>query len=390
MRATLVIFRFAAATVLLGSAFVRAENSESFPFRGHGSAGVAARDNVAGVDWGTSGWIGYTDDDRPQVWSARDVTFNKPPTDIWNRKPTAKKLRARRRQAFLSPLLRTTFDVDKPIWSAQVVVCGLGLYEFHLNGRKVGDHVLDPAQTSYDKRAFYVRHEVTELIRKGPNAIGLWLGNGFYSQNIAFAPDLSYGAPRARLVLEITYRDGTTERVQSDPSWVARTGPILFDNLYVGETFDARRMPDGWSRPELDASSWKPTEVMAPPTTTLVEQTLEPMRKIRSVAPVSVRSVDEDWIVDMGENMTGWISIRVNQPAGTILKLRFTVHLMPDRQSIDTASTGIHATGGEQTDIYICRGGGEEVWEPRLTYHGFRYVQIEGLKGSLRPEDITG
>lgn len=344
----------------------------------------------ADADWGDAQWIGYSQDDRPEAWSVRKATFNQPPHDISSWKPTAKELQSTPRKSFASPLLRTTFEAKKSIKSATISVCGLGLYELWLNGEKVGKDVLQPAQTSYDKRAFYNVYDVTDQIRQNANAVGLMLGNGFHGQNVAFGPNLSYGPPRALLRLIIRYRDGSQERVVSDKSWRASGGPVLFDNIYFGETFDARRLPANWSQASFDDSKWSPVEQMQAPGGQLVEQQMEHMRKVRQIKPAAILPAENGWIVDMGENITGWLNIDVQESAGTEITLRFAEHLMPDRQNIDTASTGIHATGGEQQDIYLCRGGAKERWEPRFTYHGFRYVQIEGLSRKPTVDDLTG
>jgi len=340
-------------------------------------------------DWGNSQWIGFTQDDRPAEWAGRGVTFNRPPRDISSWQPTEQELRSTHRKSFVSPLLRKEFTVHKEIESADVLICGLGLYELWLNGSRVGDHVLAPAQTSYNKRVFYNVFDVTDRMQSGGNAIGLMLGNGFFGQNIAFAPNLSYGAPRAKVVLRITYTDGSEERVLSDDSWRAATGPVLYDNVFMGETFDARRLQPGWAAEKFNDARWSRAELMAAPADTLLLQEMEPMRKIRMIRPAAIFPAEEGWIVDMGENMTGWLQIAVQEDEGTVVRMRFAEHLMPDRRNIDTASTGIHATGGEQEDVYIC-GGGQETWEPRFTYHGFRYVQMTGLSKKPDTNDLTG
>lgn len=324
-------------------------------------------------------WIGFTQDDRPEQLSNRGVTFNRPPNDISSWKPTEKDLKSTPRKSFPSPLLRKSFDVTKPVRSAEAMICGLGLYELYLNGEKVGDHVLAPAQTSYDKRVFYNTFDITEQIKSGKNAVGVMLGNGFFGQNIAFGPNLGYGAPRTRMAIRIVYTDDSQSQVQSDESWRASTGPILFDNIYFGETFDARNVMADWSTAAFQDNDWSPAEIIEAPTGQMEKQNLEPMRKIRRVTPIAVLPAEEGWIIDMGENMTGWLQIAVEEAAGTSVNLRFAEHLMPDGKNIDTASTGIHATGGEQRDVYICRGDGKETWEPRFTYHGFRYVQVTGV-----------
>lgn len=343
------------------------------------------------IDWGNAQWIGYTEDNRIHDWSERLTVFNSPPHDISTWVPKEAELKGQLRTSYPSPLVRKAFVLGKSIRSARVSVCGLGLYELHLNGDKVGDRVLDPAQTSYDKHSFYVVHDVTKQLNTGENVIGLMLGNGFYGQNVAFAPDLSYGAPRALVILDVEFNDNTHTQIISDGDWKATQGPILFDNIYRGETYDARLALEGWCKPSFDDSKWELVSIMGAPTNKLVEQELEPMRKIRPVYPVSVMATHNgEWIIDMGQNMTGWLQIRVGESRGKAIKMRFAELLMPDGKSIDPASTGIHATGGEQTDIYICKGVGPESWEPHFTYHGFRYVQISGLSKKPEIKDFTG
>jgi len=329
-------------------------------------------------DWKNAEWIGFTEDRRPVDLAERTFQRDDRP------KPVQK-------CSFPSPLLRKAFVVRAPVRTVEVQVCGLGLYELYLNGNKVGDRVLDPAQTTYDKRAFYVTHDVTSLLRQGRNSIGLMLGNGFFGQNIALSGGLAYGEPRATVMLSIEYTNGSRETIVSDTSWKAAQGPVIFDNIYAGETFDARCELVDWSRPDFDDSAWNPVQKMTAPTANLIEQKLEPMRKIRPIQPVAVLPAENgEWIIDMGQNMTGWLKIRVQEAAGQKIKMRFAELLMPDGRAIDTASTGVHVTGSDQTDIYVCKGGGTEEWEPRFTYHGFRYVQISGLSKKPELKDYTG
>lgn len=341
------------------------------------------------ANWNDADWVGYTKDNRLEKWSTRDFVRNQPPMDINTWHPTEKELKAVQRKAHPSVLLRKTFSVTKEIESAEIVICGLGLYELYLNGNKVGDRVLDPAQTSYDKRAFFVRHNITSYIKEN-NGLGIIVGNGFYGQNIAFWPKLAYGVPRAIMVLNITYKDGTLKRIVTDKSWKAHSGPILFDNIFHGETYDARKEIKNWSTFDYDDTSWSSVELLKAPTDNLIEQQLEPMKKVRAISPIAILPAEKGWIIDMGQNMTGWLEINVEEKAGTEVKMRFSEHLMPNKQNIDPASTGIHVTGNTQTDIYICKGDGVETWEPRFTYHGFQYVQIEGLKRKPTIDQFTG
>ena len=341
------------------------------------------------INWDKADWIGYTKDNRSEKWSVRDFVRNQPPMDINTWQPTKEELKAVQRKAHPSVLFRKSFSVTKEVESAEIAICGLGLYELYLNGRKVGDRVLDPAQTSYDKRAFFVRHNVTNLL-KDNNGLGIILGNGFYGQNIAFWPGLNYGKPRAIMVLNITYKDSTSEQIVTDESWKAHSSPILFDNVYHGETYDARKEIKNWSGSQYEDRSWNPVELMKVPTDNLIEQQLEPMRKVREILPVAILPAEKGWIIDMGQNMTGWLQIHVEEKEGTEIKMRFSEHLMPDKQNIDPASTGIHVVGNTQTDIYISKGDGIETWEPHFTYHGFQYVQIEGLENKPTLDQFTG
>lgn len=342
-------------------------------------------------NWKDAQWIGYTEDQRPSELAERTSLYA--PNSA--RQPKAVQEDSGpvpvQRRAFLSPMMRRPFRLEKPVRSARASVCGLGLYELYLNGRKVRDRVLDPAQTTYDRRAFYVIHDVTGLLRQGGNVIGLMLGNGFYGQNFAFGGGLAYGEPRAAIRLVIEFQDGSKETIVTDGSWKAAQGPVLFDNIYSGETYDARREREGWCGAGYDDSAWKPVRKMDAPTVNLIEQHLEPMRRVRSVTPVAVIAAENgQWILDLGQNMTGWLQIRVREESGRTIRMRFAELLMPDGKAIDTASTGVHVTGGDQTDIYVCKGGGAEEWEPRFTYHGFRFVQIAGLSKKPDPGDFTG
>lgn len=337
------------------------------------------------ADWHGAQWIGIAKDTREGEHAERDCH----PLRLGKTRdlvaPPVK------RRTHPSPLLRHEIELAKPVRRAIATVCGLGYFELYVNGTRIGDHVLDPAQTSFDERAFYVTHDITNHLRDGKNALGLMLGNGFFGQDFAFNPNLQYGPPRARAVLHLDYADGTRQAFVSSPDWKASTGPVLFDNVYVGETYDARLEQAGWNMPGFDDANWQTAKLMDAPTDKLVAQDLPPMRKIRAVNPVAVLpAADGAWILDMGQNMTGWLAIRVREPAGTVIRMTFSEHLTPSRDDIDPASTGVHVTRAAQHDIYICKGGGVEEWEPRFTYHGFRYVKVEGFSAEPALADFTG
>ena len=294
-------------------------------------------------NWKDAQWIGYTEDQRPSELAERTSLYA--PNSA--RQPKAVQEDSGpvpvQRRAFLSPMMRRPFRLEKPVRSARASVCGLGLYELYLNGRKVRDRVLDPAQTTYDRRAFYVIHDVTGLLRQGGNVIGLMLGNGFYGQNFAFGGGLAYGEPRAAIRLVIEFQDGSKETIVTDGSWKAAQGPVLFDNIYSGETYDARREREGWCGAGYDDSAWKPVRKMDAPTVNLIEQHLEPMRRVRSVTPVAVIAAENgQWILDLGQNMTGWLQIRVREESGRTIRMRFAELLMPDGKAMKVHRLLIH------------------------------------------------
>ncbi|MFC1765720.1 family 78 glycoside hydrolase catalytic domain [Planctomycetota bacterium] len=294
------------------------------------------------------------------------------------------------RDTFASPLFRTTFTASKPVKTALAYVVGLGYHELFINNQRIGDHRLDPGQTSYDVHAFYVTHDITAALQDGANAVGLWLGNGFYGQNIGFGRSLVYDAPCARAQLWIEYRDGTTATLVTGGDWRAHTSPILFDNVYAGETYDARLEQAGWAAPDFDDSAWQKAKVIKGPTERLDAQMLPPIRKVDIVKVKAIKQTALDcWIVDLGQNISGWLRLKVNEDPGTQIGITYGEHLMPDSNSVDTASTGHFATGVIQQDIYVCKEGAA-TWEPRFTYQGFRYAEIRGLTKAPTKDTVQG
>jgi alpha-L-rhamnosidase len=296
------------------------------------------------------------------------------------------------------PLLRREFDLSGAPAKARAYMCGLGCHELYLNGRRIGDHVLDPAQTDYEERAFYVVHDVTGALREGTNAVGVMLGDGWYNQDEVWnhprpgAPP--YGTPRLLLQLEMEDETGGRQIIATDDSWCCHPGPVLRSNIYLGERYDARREIDGWAQPGFDDADWAWAEVAEAPGGVLRAQDLPPMRRTEQLEPVEIRQMLSDrWVVDFGQNFAGWVRIRVEDaPPGTEITLRFAETTHHYDGMIDTASMGGFALHGDPTDTYTCRGEGVEVWEPRFSYRGFRYAEITGYPGDLaaRPEAVTG
>ncbi|MDT8392139.1 MAG: family 78 glycoside hydrolase catalytic domain [Lentisphaeria bacterium] len=322
------------------------------------------------------------------------------------------------------PMFRREFTCDHPLTGATLLISGLGYHDAWINGKRVGDHVLDPSQTDYESRVFYVRHDVTKMLYGGPNALGVILGNGWYNQDRVWGENgLSYGPPRLMAELHLTYADGTTGIIRADTDWRWAPGPITDNNVYAGECYDARLEIDGWCLPGFDDSTWQAAVIMDPPGGELQEQIMPPMRRIDGLRPVNIDDREDGiYVVDFGQNFAGWCRIQVEGSGGTEITLRYAETVFPDG-TLDTSTTGVFATKVEQVDRYICRGPcGQstsqhqqirkvstldmsnyhgtashekatvwpETWEPRFTYHGFRYVEVSGWPGDLRPENITG
>lgn len=270
--------------------------------------------------------------------------------------------------------LRKEFSLKGRVKRARAYIAGLGYYELRLNGRKAGNRVLDPAWTTYDKRVLYVTYDVTGFLHDGANAVAVMLGNGWYES-------------RALLFqLNIEMEDGTTASVVSDTSWKAGDGPIFEDSIYNGESYDARRETPGWERPGFDDENWPAAAAVKGPAGVLSAQLMPAIQIIDTIVPFKMTSpLPGTYIFDLGQNVSGWARLRVRGPRGTDVRLRFAELLFDDgtlnQDNLRTA---------QAEDHYILKGEGEEVWEPRFTYHGFRYVEVSGFPGTPTLETVRG
>jgi alpha-L-rhamnosidase len=296
-----------------------------------------------------------------------------------------------------APLFRKSFRLRERPKSARAYICGLGYYELYLNGSKVGDHVLDPAQTNYEHYAFYVTYDITGLLSAGENAAGVCLGAGWFHQDVVWQHGkysvpggTDYGVPRVLLQIRFEYHDGTVETVCTDETWKAAPGPTLSNNIYAGELYDARQEIPGWADPGFDDAAWSQARRIESPSRRLRSQAMPPIRRIATRKPVGVSQPKPGvFVYDLGQNFAGWARLRVTVPRGTRITLRFAESLAGDGM-IDPASTGVFATHVVQTDTYIAKGAGQEAWEPRFTYHGFRYVEMTGFPGTPALENLEG
>ncbi len=274
--------------------------------------------------------------------------------------------------------LRKEFSTNKAVKRATVHISGMGLYELYINGQKIGDQVLAPAPTDYRKTVYYNSFDVTGQLAK-QNAIGVTLGNGrFYTMRQDYKPYKrpNFGYPKLRLNLIIEYTDGSQETIASDLSWKLTTeGPIRSNNEYDGEDYDARKELGAWSEVGYDDSKWQVPERVGIPDGALRAQMTPNMKVMDTVKPLSIKKVGSVYIMDMGQNMAGWVRFRIKGAAGDTIRLRFAEDLLPDG--------GLYMRNlrdARCTDHYIVNGkeAKDATWAPRFVYHGFRYVEIKG------------
>jgi len=285
-------------------------------------------------------------------------------------------------------LLRKEFSVSGKVLRARAYVTALGYYELRLNGEKVGSNVLDPAWTSYEKRNLYVTYDITSQLQQGANAVGVMLGNGWAVPPKQYGPPIvtPYASPALLLQLQVELEGGKQLTMVSDTSWKTARGPITSDSIYDGETYDARLETPGWNLPGFNDSTWQAAQVTRGPGGVLSAQMMPPIRVIDTLVPVKMTNPRPGiFVYDMGQNFSGWAQLRANGPRGTAVTLRFAELLYGDgminRETIRRA---------QARDTYILRGDGVETWEPRFTYHGFRYVELTGYPGTPSLDALRG
>ena len=287
-----------------------------------------------------------------------------------------------------SPMLRTGFSLDGTIASARAYVTSLGVYEMQINGRRVGDEVLAPGWTSYDTRLQYQSYDVTALLRRGTNAVGVTIGDGWYRGRLAWDTRRNTYGKRVALLAQIVvkYSDGREQVIVSDEGWKSSTGPIVASDIYNGETYDARLEPTGWSQTAFDDRSWKGVRVVEHSKEILIAPAGPPIRRIEEIKPLKVlRTPAGETVFDMGQNMVGWVRLRVRGAAGTTVRLQHA-EVLDKQGNFYTANL----RNAQQTDAYTLKGGGDEIYEPHFTFHGFRYVKVDGYPGSLTADAVTG
>jgi alpha-L-rhamnosidase len=288
-----------------------------------------------------------------------------------------------------SPFFRKTFTIDQVADDTVLRICGLGYYELYINGQKVGDHVLDPVVTHYDKKVFYVTYNISKYLVKGVNVIGVILGNGWYNCHTPGTFDKASWRDYPKFLLEMDINGECV--LASDQSWKFSSGPVLFDGLRNGETYDARLELNRWLEPDYNDIDWERAARVPPPGGVLEEQTMPPCKVMRTLSPVMQWDIMGGTVYDIGQNMAGWVRIRVCGETGAKVTLRYGERLNESR-CVDQTTIAQYVLGEPdkfQTDRYILKGDGVEVWEPRFTYHGFQYVQAK-IEGNAKIEKLEG
>lgn len=342
----------------------------------------------------------YVQFDAPVTTTAVRITVTKD----WEQDPSAQWTRIAEvipgefsgfPSAIPAPLLRTGFAVGKQVASARAYICGLGYYVLSIDGKRIGDRVLDPSFTAYDKTAEYASYDVTSAVAsQGAHAVGVTLGRGFYG---LYPGDTKYwgGAPwlsdTAQMIfkLQIDYTDGSRQTVVSDGDWRTHDGPTMRDSIYAGETYDARRAVPGWDSPGFDAGSWAPAEVVESPTAQLVAERTPPIRVVGSMTAERISNPAPGTYVFRFPVVTaGWARLRVRGPAGTEVTLRYGERLRPDGTVDNDGDSGL-TNGPVQTDRYILSDDpGVQTWEPSFSYKGFQYIQVDGYPGVPDASDV--
>ena len=310
----------------------------------------------------------------------------------WNAEWIGGTLRGGKHTSSPCPYLRHAFALDQPIDSARLYATALGVYECEINGQKVSDQLLAPGWTDYHARVHYQTYDVTELLREGDNVWGAVIGDGWGSGHVGWWGRQQYHeAPCFLAQLEIVFEDGTRQTIASDGTWKTGYGPILESDMVMGESYDARQEQSGWSTPDFDDARWLPVELTPDAGVALSAPLGPPVRATQELHPIAEpRREGGAWIFDMGQNMVGRVRLKVQEPRGKTIRLRFAEVLAGG----PAATTGpIYITNlrtARQTDYYTCKGEGEETHEPRFTFHGFRYVEVVGLTETPTRDTITG
>ena len=284
--------------------------------------------------------------------------------------------------------LRKEFSVSKPLKRAMLYGSALGLIDLRLNGDAVGEELFTPGWTDYAKRVHVHAWDVTKRVAKGKNALGAFLGDGWYSGYVGYGNNRDHYGKNIRALVQLTleYTDGTSDTVASDASWRAATGPTLDADFLMGETYDARKEMPGWDKAGFDDSRWSMVDTGSEVAPLIEPFPGQPVRPYQELKAKSITKKGEDtYVLDLGQNLAGFARLKVKGKPGQKIVLRFAERLNPDGTIYVTNLRGARAI-----DTYICKGEGIETWEPRFTFHGFQYVEVSGLGKKPGRDDVVG
>ncbi|MCK4966215.1 family 78 glycoside hydrolase catalytic domain, partial [bacterium] len=285
-----------------------------------------------------------------------------------------------------SPLFRKQFTTNKKIQSATAYITSHGVYEAHINGKRIGDYYLTPGWTSYGKRLQYQAYDVTALLQKGKNAVGVILGSGWYRGCIGFFKKNNFYGKDVSLLfqLDIKYSDGTIESVVSDKTWKSSTGAIRSSEIYNGELYNALKEKAGWTTAKYNDNDWFGVTVHNFPKDILIGTYNEPIKKRETIKPINIFTTPKgERVIDFGQNLVGWVRVKVSGKAGDRIKL-YHAEVLDKEGNFYTENL----RSAKQENTYILKGNGEETFEPHFTFQGFRYVKVEGSPGELKPENF--
>jgi len=328
-------------------------------------------------DWSNASWM---------VYEVMPDSLRMVPGVHGLRRDFNESLGAHGQKRYVSPYFRKEFRITKEVKNAFVAVSGLGHYELSMNGEKVGNRFLAPGWTQYDKTCLYNMYEVTDQLQKGENALGALVGNGFYNINteryIKFA--ITYGSPTLICILKIEYEDGTTENIVSDDTWKTDKSPITFTSIFGGEDYDANLEQAHWDTPGFDDGAWKNALVSGGPKGNMKVEMDYPLQVMEVFDDPVIKSPENTWLYDFKQNASGIVKLKVSG------KKDQTVRLHPAERLEENGLMNQKTSGTPVWFQYTLKGEGEEVWAPKFTYYGFRYVQVEGAvpEGKPNPENL--
>jgi alpha-L-rhamnosidase len=285
-------------------------------------------------------------------------------------------------------MVHKKFSMQKAVLSARVYISSLGLYELSLNGERVGDQVLTPGWTDYDKRLQYQVYDVTSQLRNGENSIGVMIGNGWFRSNLGWQANWGMWGKKLGLIcqLKVTYNDGSEEVIGTDETWRSNNNsPVVMTGIYEGETYDARKEIPGWTAIGFDDSKWPAVKTGSAPSAKLIPVETVPVKKIQEIKSMKIfQTPSGTKVVDFGQNLVGWVRLKLTGPAGKTITVRHAEVL--DKHG-EFYTDNLRAA--KATLTYITKGEGVETYEPKFTFFGFRYIAVEGFPGEIKPENFT-